>query len=251
MRTRLKNVSPGDRYFSFIPPHGRTLLQGRQMLVRGDLRTDLASGMNRYNRHAELVALDAALAGLDIEYEQLDDSYLLGVAVYDLGDPEITDIYEGVGGLKLWIEKGKLPPGSIIRSVEVDATIEAMTWYPRSDVWANDLAVYFDYSPETPGVNVAGQIGGDYELGSCPPGSHIRWSNGNSEVFGTRVHDIKIAGVDFPAGQDLHDMQVSLGNGWRDSGGWAGLVIIRYAYPPIPPSSSSSSTPSSSSSSTP
>lgn len=251
MRTRIKNVSPTDRFFSFLPPHGRTLLQSRQMLIRGDLRTDLADGRNRYNRHAELAALNAAIDGLDIEYEQLDDSYLLGVAVYDLGDPEITDIFEGVGGLLKWIEKGKLPAGSIISSVEVDATLEAMSSPTSSDVWASDLAVYFDLSPETPGVNVAGQIGGDQEIGACPPGDHVHWSNGDSEVFGTRVHDIKVAGVDFPAGLDLHDMQVSLGNGWADSGGWAGLMIIRYAYPPLPPSSSSSSTPSSSSSSTP
>jgi hypothetical protein len=250
MRTRIKNVSPGDRHFSFIPPHGRTLLQGRQMLVRGDLRTDLASGMNRYNRHAELAALDAALAGLDIEYEQLDDSYLFGVAVYDLGDPEITDISFGLPGMIKWIEKGKLPVGSILQSVEVDVTLEAMST-PNNDTWVNDLSIYFDLSPETPGVNAVGQIGGTDPLGNVPLVDHISWNGGDTGVLGSRLHDTKIAGLHFPAGQDLHDMQVSLANGWVGSAGWAGLAIIRYAYPPITPSSSSSSTPSSSSSSTP
>ncbi|MCF7732424.1 MAG: hypothetical protein K9N23_12080, partial [Akkermansiaceae bacterium] len=45
-------------------------------------------------------------------------------ATYDLGPQDAgTTILPGTGGLLPWIAKGTLPPGSILRSVSIDARL--------------------------------------------------------------------------------------------------------------------------------
>jgi len=73
MRTRIKNVSPSARFYGFLPPHGLLLAQGQEVILDGDLRTNLAIGLKRFGRVNELAALQRALTGLDIEYESLPD----------------------------------------------------------------------------------------------------------------------------------------------------------------------------------
>jgi hypothetical protein len=51
-----------------------TLAQSQVVIFDGDLRTVLASGMRRYQRKSEIAGLDAAIDGLDLEYEQVADA---------------------------------------------------------------------------------------------------------------------------------------------------------------------------------
>jgi hypothetical protein len=74
MKTRITNVAPVARHYGFLPPHGMTLAKDQVVVFDGDLRTVLASGMRRYGRKAEIAGLDAAIAGLDLEYEQVVDA---------------------------------------------------------------------------------------------------------------------------------------------------------------------------------
>jgi len=74
MKTRITNVAPVARHYGFLPPHGMTLAQNQVVTFDGDLRTVLASGMRRYQRKSEIAGLDAAIDGLDLEYEQVADA---------------------------------------------------------------------------------------------------------------------------------------------------------------------------------
>lgn len=74
MKTRIKNVAPEARFYGFLPPHGVLLQQSQEIFVDGDLRTILGSGRGRYSRKTEVAALDAALDGLDLEYESVPDT---------------------------------------------------------------------------------------------------------------------------------------------------------------------------------
>jgi hypothetical protein len=67
VKTRIINVSGNDdKYFGFIPPHGRVLDNNAYVEIDGDLRSALAAGRNRFGRSRELAALDAACAAGDI-----------------------------------------------------------------------------------------------------------------------------------------------------------------------------------------
>jgi hypothetical protein len=74
MRTRIKNVSPSARFYGFLPPHGMLMAKDQEVILDGDLRTNLAIGRKQYSRATELAALQHALDGLDIEYETLTDA---------------------------------------------------------------------------------------------------------------------------------------------------------------------------------
>lgn len=67
MKTRVINTSgENDKFFGFLPPHGRKLDSDASLDVEGDLRTVLGSGRNRYSRTREIAAFDAACARGDI-----------------------------------------------------------------------------------------------------------------------------------------------------------------------------------------
>ena len=73
MRTRIKNLVSGPRFYGFLPMHGMLLDSQQEVILDGDLRTNLAGGENRYNRRTELTELQKALNHLDLEYEELLD----------------------------------------------------------------------------------------------------------------------------------------------------------------------------------
>ena len=67
MKTRVVNTSgEDDKFFGFLPPHGRKLDDNASLDVDGDLRSVLGSGRARFSRTREITALDAACARGDI-----------------------------------------------------------------------------------------------------------------------------------------------------------------------------------------
>jgi len=74
MKTRIKNVAPAARFYGFLPKHGMLLAKDQEVILDGDLRTVLADGANRYTRKRELDALQRALDGVDLEYENIEDA---------------------------------------------------------------------------------------------------------------------------------------------------------------------------------
>jgi len=62
MKTQLENTSGAERFFGYIPPHGRKLANSEEVVLDGDLRSALAAGRNRYGRGTELTALEADCA---------------------------------------------------------------------------------------------------------------------------------------------------------------------------------------------
>lgn len=55
--TKIINVSGQDRFFGYIPPHGAQLANNASVVISGDLKTILASGLGRYSRKSELASL--------------------------------------------------------------------------------------------------------------------------------------------------------------------------------------------------
>ena len=72
-RTLVTNTSGVDAFYGFLPPHGKLLTDGAAETVDGDLRTVLASGRGRYNRHREMAALDSAVAHGNVTEAPLPD----------------------------------------------------------------------------------------------------------------------------------------------------------------------------------
>jgi hypothetical protein len=75
MKTVITNVCGKTRFYGFLPPHGRTLTANQSVTLPGDLRTVLASGRGRYKRERELLALDNAEKGVDIEYRNIQTAH--------------------------------------------------------------------------------------------------------------------------------------------------------------------------------
>lgn len=73
MRTKVTNTSGTTRVLGFVPPHGRQLDDGADVVVDGDLRTVLASGRRRYSRSREIAAMDAAIAAGTVTVEGVAD----------------------------------------------------------------------------------------------------------------------------------------------------------------------------------
>jgi len=61
MKTRIYNSSGADKFFGFIPPHGKLVESNASVLLDGDLRTVLAGGRGRYGRKAELASAQTEL----------------------------------------------------------------------------------------------------------------------------------------------------------------------------------------------
>lgn len=80
MQTQITNTSGAQRHFGWIPPHGRTLENNEQILLNGDIRSVLASGMNRYNRARELQGLDTDEANGDVNITEIVNGSSSGLA---------------------------------------------------------------------------------------------------------------------------------------------------------------------------
>ena len=142
---------------------------------------------------------------------------------FQLGaSPASTRILEGTTGLLPWITKGTLPAGSILRSVSVNAKLEADD---GGDSYGNDICAYLDPSPQTPGTAALLQFGGIYGIGTVT--QVIGWANGGAGV-GTSVIDTK-TGTDWPArgNIDLNTVQLSVGNDFYRAF-WSGTLSVTY-----------------------
>jgi hypothetical protein len=132
---------------------------------------------------------------------------------------------------KPWIPKGDLPLGSILRSVSVNATIEASD----GDGWASDLAIFVDPTPEAFGGDGLLQIGGYDNLGTP---LKVDWRNGACGP-GCSVTDEKVAGVDFPpdpgcygCGEvDLGTATLFVANSYGITTTWTGTITVTCDIP--------------------
>lgn len=73
MRTRITNNSGAKRFFGFVPPHGKELEGGADVVIDGDLRTILGAGEFCYPRRRSLDSLDREVAAGDVLVETVAD----------------------------------------------------------------------------------------------------------------------------------------------------------------------------------
>ena len=93
---------------------------------------------------------------------------LTTTATFNLGTPPANTFFTSAGsaGLIVWIPKGTLPAGSILRSV---TATNLKVQIDGGDAWASELCVYLDPTPATPGADgvlTIGEVSND--LGSVP-----------------------------------------------------------------------------------
>jgi len=139
---------------------------------------------------------------------------------FDLGtSPASTNFpTTGAGSLVVWIPKGSLPPGSILRSV----TVTNLKLETINGSWASDLGLFVDPTPDTPGGDGLLKIGDDNNYGGAT--SDMNWGGGqNDGPFTGTITEASWAGP-----IDLHDAAVMLGNGWADNTAYSGTVTIEY-----------------------
>lgn len=124
-----------------------------------------------------------------------------------------------------WIAAGTLPPGSILRSVSIDARIDTEG---GDDTYANDLFVYADPGAPPSGSEIL-QVGGFDALGS--PATVLTWANGSSGALGTTCVDTKNAVTDFPDTIDLNSAGLFLGSRGSITASWSGTITVEYDVP--------------------
>ncbi|MCX6876730.1 MAG: hypothetical protein NTW21_23410 [Verrucomicrobia bacterium] len=136
----------------------------------------------------------------------------------NLGPPDGGTTITGGGSLE-WIAQGDLPPGSILRSVSIDARLDAMA--PGSDSWAADLNVYVD------GLLRIGTNGNNWPAAIAA----MDWNGSGIGGVGTAVIcERSVAGGDFPDTVDLNSATLSLVNAY-DTATWSGTVTVIYDTP--------------------
>ncbi len=151
---------------------------------------------------------------------------------YNLGASPGTEILPGVGGFLPWIEKGALSPGSILRSVSVNAVLESVG-DDADDDYASDLLLYIDPTPTAPGTAALLQIGGyeqvgtvDLSLADVP--NAAGWANGQNSIIGTTVIDLKTEVAWSTLGAvDLNTARLSVGNDYSKAS-WSGTITLTY-----------------------
>jgi hypothetical protein len=120
-----------------------------------------------------------------------------------------------------------LPPGSILRSISVDAKLEATT----SDNYASDLSVLLDTSAPTTGDNFALAITSSSPTANFNPAQSLTWNGGNAGV-GTTLNDTK-TGLQWTGDIDLATTSVFLGNAYAEGDGtWSGTITLVCDIPP-------------------
>ena len=172
-----------------------------------------------------LVAAAVAMPATPLSAAVITNTYILG--------PQGSGktIEPGIGGLITWIPKGVLPAGSILKSVSVNARLDATIL----DSWASDICAYLDPLPGAPGTAALLQVGGYGKIGTVVNVLDFEngkgWVNGQSSDIGTTVIDTKIAVTNFPDGIDLNTVRLSIGNDYMQ-GTWSGTITVTYAAPP-------------------
>lgn len=119
------------------------------------------------------------------------------------------------GGAKVEkIAKAALPVGSILRSVAIDARIDA------GDPYVGDICVFFASSSSAPGTL---RVGDNYDGGAPGAATEVIWDGGNAYGVGETINKTITAGI--PA-IDLNEYAVYLTSGWN--GTWSGTVTLTY-----------------------
>lgn len=148
---------------------------------------------------------------------------LTTTATYDLGTiGSGTSINAEAVLSPAWIAPGTLPPGSILRSVSIDARIDTEG---GGDTYASDLFVYLDPGEPPSGGEIL-QVGGFDALGS--PATVLSWANGQSGALGTTCVDKVSAPADFPDTIDLNSAGLYLGSRGLIPATWSGTVTVEY-----------------------
>ena len=123
-----------------------------------------------------------------------------------------------------------LPPGSILRSVAVDATLTATT----NDNWASDLAILFDPTPGTPGGDFSLRMSsGQLDFGAT---NSLAWPGNANAGPPTPLVDTKNDLAWAAVGTiDLATYGIFLGNayqqpGWvaGQGGTWSGTITLTF-----------------------
>ena len=127
------------------------------------------------------------------------------------------------GSLNPWITKGSLPAGSMLKSVTINAKLQAQG--PSAGSWISDLCVYFDPTPATVGDDGVLQVGTSTVFGN--PTSSVAWVGGQTTTVGVTFTDTRSAPADFPAGIDLSTVGIYVGNCYADAY-WSGTVSVTY-----------------------
>ena len=179
--------------------------------------TDICNRLQVSLKHSALAL--AAMTGLAIGSAQA----LTTTATYNLGPQDAgTTILAGTAGFKLWIAKGTLPAGSIVRSISAAIRIDSST----SDSWTSDLLIYMDSDPVTPATAALLQIGGDYSGAVGTVAQFVGWAGGDGGP-GTIITQTLTAGVDWTGNIDLNAVELSIGNNYAESS-WSGTITVEY-----------------------
>ncbi|MEI6656184.1 MAG: Ig-like domain repeat protein, partial [Verrucomicrobiota bacterium] len=135
----------------------------------------------------------------------------------------------GAGTFTPW-SLGSLPAGSILKKVEINATIDGTD----NNNYANELTVLADPTPAIAGDDFVLAIGNGPVFSAS---TSLLWVGGNAgpgSGADSTVTDSKSAPTDFPANIDLSSAQLYLGNGYvgiGTGGTWSGTVSITYSAP--------------------
>ena len=200
------------------------------MIMRTGRLSSMSGIAKRISRtFAVLSAMVLAWACLPAPAAVLTNTFTLGPQ--DSG----TTITNSTDGLLPWIAKGTLPPGSMLRSVSVNARLDAAS----SDSWASDISAFFDPTPENPGTAALLQVGGYGPIGAVALalnyGNGNGWANGH-EGPGTTVTDTKTdaAWNSIIGSVDLSTNQLSVGNGYAGWATWSGTITVTYDAAALP-----------------
>jgi autotransporter-associated beta strand protein len=144
---------------------------------------------------------------------------------FDLGtSPESTNFpTTGIDSLVVWIPKGSLPTGSILRSVTAtNLKLEAQL----GNSWASNLGVFLDPTPETPG-GPGGllKIGDDNNYGGAD--NEMGWGGAQ----GDGPFTVSRSDTDWVGPIDLSTVAVMLGNGYAANTAYSGTITVVYDVP--------------------
>jgi autotransporter-associated beta strand protein len=228
VQTKILVITADIEFFQdMFPPATSSTPPGSAMMPPNPARFRMRPRLS-LSTLARAVALAAGLAIGGAQAEPTSQIYQLGIS------PAAKTLESGTDGLLPWIAKGSLPPGSILRSISVDAKIEDVGTDGTTDDWASQLSVYLDPSPDAPGTAALLQVGGYGKLGTVSIAltdtSSNGWSNGQAGPPATVIDTISEAAW-APLGEiDLNTVSVSLGNDYSQAS-WSGSVTIVYDIP--------------------
>ena len=148
---------------------------------------------------------------------------LTTTATFNLGTPPANTFFTSAGsaGLIVWIPKGTLPAGSILRSV---TATNLKVQIDGGDAWASELCVYLDPTPATPGADGVLTIGDvSNDLGSV---TTTNWGGAGQNLGPFTA--TRNAPTNFPDTIDLNTVAVMFGCGYANNTGYAGTITIEY-----------------------